>query len=163
LPFYAASLPPNHVFIGGQILIQIFRSLSNSKIAYMKTYQLIPLTILILGSLMALPFGHPGVEGRWSAIDEFGNNILIEFTPTQEYNLFVNGENLTADVSDFGQIRYEVHRRKEWLKIELYGANGKQEFAQLAAETQNNQLQLVALTPHGRQQQDGHILLQRVP
>lgn len=128
----------------------------------MKSYQLFPLAVILLSSLSIRIQEDPGIVGQWSATDLKGNTILIEFTPSQEYNLFVNGKNLTADVVEFGQIRYEVHRKDTKIKIELYGENGKQEFAQLIAETQSDQLRLITLTPKGDNQEEGTILLKRV-
>ncbi|MEN0006979.1 MAG: hypothetical protein AAF798_22700 [Bacteroidota bacterium] len=130
----------------------------------MTTYQLIPLALLILNALIIVPYSNPGsIEGRWSAVDEYGNTIVIEFTADKAYNLFVNGENLTADVSQFGQIQYEVHWNEQNVMIDLYGANDQKEFAQLQAETQSDQLKLIALTPQGQAQNSGHILLERMP
>ena len=117
---------------------------------------------LITFSQFAFASNSHQLNGQWVATDDKGNEILIEFSSNGEYHLWVNGESLTADIVDYGQIKYSVVVKGKTMTINLFDEERSKAFANLKAELKDNELRLSVLNGPGIIQNNGAILLKRV-
>jgi hypothetical protein len=109
----------------------------------------------------SLAIANNGINGQWIAEDEKGNEILIEFTQEGNYYLSVNGQSLTSDVADYGQIKYSVVARGPQMTINLFDENKSKAFANLKAILKNGELRLSVLNGPNLVQKNGEIILRR--
>ncbi len=83
------------------------------------------------------------LSGKWITSDNKGNEILIEFSPEGKYNLWVNGESLTNNVMEYGQIMYSVVNDSKNMTINLFDENKSKAFANLSASLKGENLLLL--------------------
>ena len=116
---------------------------------------------LTLMAFTSLAIAKNGINGQWIGEDEKGNEILIEFTQEGNYYLSVNGQSLTSDVADYGQIKFAVVARGPQMTINLFDENKSKAFANLKAILKNGELRLSVLNGPNLVQKNGEIILRR--
>ena len=84
------------------------------------------------------------IVGVWHGTSGTGQEIKVEFSEEGNYNLTLNGQNLTADTGEFGQIKYELVADQGSMEIRLYDEKTDKEYSRLQATvTSDDKLELV--------------------
>ena len=103
---------------------------------------LISIALISTISLVNNPGGQ--IIGTWQGTSMSGHPITVEFSEEGNYNLVLNGQLMTNNNEEFGQIKYELTTTDGPMEIRLYDERTRKEYSRLQATIkENDKLELV--------------------